>query len=55
MTPASPTMHPRMTPTGLRMPSSSVVRVEQARFTPCVLGLLAHRRPRAHMAGKAGV
>src|SRR5687767_380003 len=35
-----------------RIPSSSVTRIAEAIRAPCVLGLLAHAPPRAHVDGR---
>ena len=49
---SSMTMHPWLTRLAHRSSASSVARVPQARFAPCVLDLLGQPRPQAHMATK---
>jgi hypothetical protein len=44
------TTHTRMTRVALRISASSGARVLEAHFTPCVLDLLGHARPRVHAA-----
>jgi hypothetical protein len=44
------TRHTRMTRVEHRISSSSGARVLKAHFAPCVLDLLAHARPRVHVA-----
>jgi hypothetical protein len=46
----STTTHTRMTRVTHRISSSSGARVLKAHVAPCVLELLGHARPRAHMA-----
>jgi hypothetical protein len=49
----SMTMHTWVTRLAHRSSASSVARVLQARFAPCVLDLLGQPRPQAHMATEA--
>jgi hypothetical protein len=53
--PATPTTHTWMTRMARRSSSSSVARVALPRFAPCVLDLLGHARPQAHVAREAGI
>jgi len=48
----STTTHARTTRVALRISSSSGACVLDAHFAPCVLDLLDHARPRAHVAMK---
>jgi hypothetical protein len=46
-----PTIHARLDGAhALRISSSSGARVPEAHFAPCVLDLLGHARPQAHVA-----
>lgn len=49
----SATTHTRMTHPARRASASSVARVPQARFAPCVLDSLGRPRHRAHTVTKA--
>jgi hypothetical protein len=46
----STTTHTWMTRMAHRMSASSVARLLKANFAPCVLDLLDHVRPQAHVA-----
>ncbi|HEX5821719.1 MAG TPA: hypothetical protein VFY30_08140 [Solirubrobacterales bacterium] len=50
---ATATTHAWMTRMARRSSSSSVARVAMPRFAPCVLDLLGHARPQAHVATEA--
>jgi hypothetical protein len=50
---ATATTHTWMTRMARRISSSSVARVALPRFAPCVLDLLGHARPQAHVATEA--
>ncbi len=50
---ASPTTYTRMTDMVHRRSSSSVARLPSANVAPCVLDLLGHVRPQAHVAKEA--
>jgi hypothetical protein len=50
---AAATTHTWMARMARRSSSSSVARVALPRFAPCVLDLLGHPRPQAHVATEA--
>ena len=53
--PDSPTTHIWMTHVALRIPASSGLPLAPPKAAPCVLDLLGHARPQAHVAKKSGI
>jgi len=49
------TMHTRMTAVALRISASSGLPLAPPKASPCVLDLLGHDRPRAHLAAKEAI
>jgi hypothetical protein len=46
------TLHTRMAAVALRISASSALPLAPPKAAPCVLDLLGHDRPRAHMVAK---
>jgi hypothetical protein len=53
--PPTLTEHTWLTRMARRISASSGARVLVARFAPCVLDLLGHARPQAHLAKAGGI
>ncbi len=53
--PDSTTTHTWMTPVALRISASSGLPLAPPKAAPCVLELLGHDRPQAHVAIESGI